>query len=245
MNNIVDVSIDFDYFCYEDLMWDWGHNEVNDIFKNYAWLARYIFAEKDLQEIITLGKADFHPCDVLSKLARKSIKNQAKSLIIGDSHALIEPVLTDSKADTLISLDAHIDYWPREGDEVTCANWMRFIKHKRIINVIPKFRTDKDYKYISENSKTRYLGGILHVSKERVINNIFICKSSAWTPPHMDKHFIEMVNEFKNKVPSDCYINIIGDVMKDRMEGHLMINISQEREKAQQVVKECRSKNAI
>ena len=249
MNNLLDLSIDFDYFCYEDPIWDWGHNEENDLFRKYAWIARYLYHQEDLQKIITLDEADFQPCDILERLSGYNIQNQAKTLTVVNSHALAGIVLANSSADTLLSFDAHIDYWPREGDLINCANWMRFVTYETILNVIPSFVSYKDYSHRPENSRSGHITqifGDISKYKEYKLNNIFVCKSSDWVPPHMDRYFIEMVQFLEENIPDNCSISIDEDNMIDRMDNRIFKDLDVNREKYQKIEKDLKDKyNAI
>ena len=195
----VHLSIDFDYFCYEDPAWDWGHQE-SPMFKTEIWAARYSTSHFDLTEEVTINKADFPPKFLPKLLQEKGLQFGKECIFtIADSHRLAKTALTP-KADALLSFDAHIDYYPIQeyGD---CSNWMRSVEkqYKHITNIIPKWSEEKDYLHRPRQGKMFYWADL--PQQEGEITRIFIAKSSAWTPPHMDRYFDELLVAFSEALP--------------------------------------------
>ena len=116
------LSVDFDFFIKENPIWDFGHNETNEIFMHAAWLARYLsidlYKETDIRRY-----ADFAPDALISKLRWLGFKLEKPSVIIADSHKFAFDVVKSMRDCRIFNFDAHHDCW-MDMSEINCANWL-------------------------------------------------------------------------------------------------------------------------
>lgn len=226
------VSVDFDYFVRELPIWDWGHMDENNkeayLYAKKIWYVRYITSEIDIiKETDPKTYADFEPIDLLSKFRELGLKfNDKTRLMIADSHADVYYFFKEMQSNVMIHIDAHHDMYD-DRDEITCENWLanltKIKENMEIYHVVPKW--EKEW-YPSAKSKEdmleRVSSAIRKEIKQRaiirhvffedlpkfdsVVEGIFFCRSGAWTPPHLDQEFIDMVKVFVVKtgiIPSN------------------------------------------
>lgn len=197
------VSIDFDYFIREKIIWDWGHNERPDVmglFSNAIWIARYSSPNIDVfKETEPKTYADFEPLDILKKLREKGLKFTSRTkMAIADSHEKAYEFFVNGnkkKPEIMLHIDAHHDMYS-QNDEVHCGNWMyHFTKQfpkTKVYYVYPKWALeeglfDKQLKPLIWTTFDK-----LPVFK-KTVDKLFVCRSSVWTPPHHDQTFEMMV----------------------------------------------------
>lgn len=226
---IVDISIDFDYFVRELPKWDLGHRE-EQVFIGPAWAARY--GSIDLhRETNPLVHADAAPHKFDEELNKHGLRfYHTRNVGIAESHKEASPfLLAHSKrvpADMLINFDAHHDCYadykrphnPKEHD-LSCENWLQLYMDARpttrVVWVKPKWNTPLN----SEGQINRTKLGRSRPSKEGrridevtllrdlnvqfgTVRNVFLCRSGAWVPPHLDPMFMLLVRLFSRRVKS-------------------------------------------
>jgi hypothetical protein len=214
---IIDLSIDFDFFVREDLRWDWGHHEAAEDSENWwslnAWMARYctssfnIFDETDPRK-----HADVPPTQKFFIVASQSkgllFGNKAnmwkRRLGIAESHVHAFRFFRESStpADMVVNIDAHHDVYTNADESLSCENWVSHLHQEwpttQFVQVYPKW-VDIDTQWDDEYAAT--IAVPLQVSTWKnfvapfgaIVRDIFICRSGAWTPPHLDQQFIELV----------------------------------------------------
>lgn len=215
---IADLSIDFDFFVREKRGWGWEHREGSE-FEQEAWLGRYLSALFNVyDETDPVKWADFEPKRLIQNLTRKGIRltddpyMRARVLGVADSHVHAHRFFTEhaKKApDMLINIDAHHDVYTLADKPLSCENWISHLsrtwKGLRSLWMGPKWQGHAQ-QYIRTDIETAGIN-IVPVRwdewsgfKSRVIQvrNIFVCRSSAWTPPHHDPAFEGMVNDLSN-----------------------------------------------
>jgi hypothetical protein len=204
-----DLSIDFDFFSREELIWDWGHGEREDnLFAHFAWQARYASSAFDLYEATDPKKyADFLPFDIIPNLVKKGLKfDDIKKIGVAESHKEAFRFFSRAKApDYLINIDAHHDIYTDCKTPLHCGNWVshlhrRWQDNTKWIQIYPKWKALDEEGVEESVQKT---GVPIHAYRfndwnpEPVqVRSIFICRSGAWVPPHMDGYFIDMVRTF-------------------------------------------------
>lgn len=207
---VVDLSLDFDFFIREKMIWDWGHGEgeaMGEIFRHVIWEHRYgsrlnVFEETDIGTY-----ADFDPCTVLGQLASRNLRTgnarSRKTVGVADSHLRAHDFFNDVWARDrppamLLQLDAHHDSW-QSTKKMHCGNWLSALMEQhpgvRYRQAYPKWKDPRD------DGPPNVPAGVdfdmQHWSEFKSepmrLRHIFFCLSSAWVPPHHDAKFIEVV----------------------------------------------------
>ena len=201
------LSIDFDYFVREKIIWDWGHSENYErlnLFGNLIWPIRYgsvdIFKETDPKTY-----ADFQPIEILQRLRDKGlhINNQTK-LGIAESHEKAYPFFANGgNPHLLIHLDAHHDLYSK--GTLNCGNWLYHLAKKyhqlKVLFVHPNWALDEHLSSAEKDISKDILKevNIKYITYDQLpvlnqdIDKIFVCRSGVWVPPHFDRVFENMV----------------------------------------------------
>jgi hypothetical protein len=193
------LSIDFDFFSAEDPTWDFGHTENSAMYQSSAiWAMRYLHI--DLEKEASIDKADFYPLDILKELKKKNLNLMDTAHVgLADSHKyaldFFSPNL--SEIDLIVNIDAHHDCWPYEnGEKIDCGNWLTAIG-KKTTWVYPKWKDpmiDVD-PAININAVT---WKDFKIEEPNNVVSIFVCRSSAWVPPHFDNLYARFVEKFSD-----------------------------------------------
>jgi hypothetical protein len=236
---IIDISIDFDYFVRELIEWDWGHGEGIRMFLTEIWPIRY--RQIDLwRECNPVVYADVMPDEFGAQLSDQGLSLQRmRHLGYAESHKWALPFLLDKSskvpADVMINFDAHHDCYTdfravmpdSEAAKPSCENWVQHYLDVRpstkVMWVVPKWRIDaigNDMRKVERCRKspiTKRKPEVttldkLSFNRDRV-RNVFICRSGAWVPPHLDPLFILLLRSFGNRVGKVSYL---GDRIVDR-----------------------------
>ena len=190
---MIGLSIDVDYFSYENLLWDWGHTESNPIYTTSAiWMIRHQY--QDLFEECDVKHADIHPASLFNRLIEDGFSFSRKTKIgCGWSHRYAYDFFKPYKLDRIINIDAHHDMWER--DVIDCGSWGYHLQKETGVKfkwVCPKhIYKDLDlddilkYQAISINEIRAFAGKV---------GAIYICQSPVWLPPFNDEwyHFLIM-----------------------------------------------------
>ncbi len=201
------LSIDFDYFIREKIIWDWGHSEDQErlsMFSNVIWPIRYgsidIFKETNPKTY-----ADFQPLEILKKLYNKGLNiNHQTKLGIAESHEKAYPFFANGgNPHLLIHFDAHHDLYSK--GKLNCGNWVYHMAKKypnlKVLFVYPKWAKNEHLSNAEKDISKEILKDVdikyityeqLHVINQN-INKIFICRSGVWTPVHFDPTFEMMI----------------------------------------------------
>ncbi len=201
------LDIDFDYFVDEKLFHDFSYSE-SKFFMESIWDIRFIttYSNPFGRGTVDLTK-EFTLNDDALREVLDFIKNcyEIDSWAVSDSHLFAYKYILDeaisSILDGLIHIDRHNDYNILE-DRIHAGNWLRYIKHNLPglpIYWIPQSKKDKLYvdkeeiKGIMKIKNRKYLKSL----NPDDINSIFLCKSSAWTPPWLDSAFFSFYGELE------------------------------------------------
>jgi|GEM_PF-4903146 len=201
------LSIDFDYFVREKIIWDWGHSETHErlnMFSNIIWPIRYgsvdIFKETDPKTY-----ADFQPIEILKQLREKGLRitHQTK-LGVAESHEKAFPFFANGGTPhLLIHFDAHHDLYSKGA--LNCGNWVYHLAKKypnlKVLFVHPKWAMNEHLSSAKEDISKDILKevDIKYITYDKLpvinqnIDKIFICRSGVWVPPHFDPIFETMV----------------------------------------------------
>lgn len=205
---IIDLSIDFDYFVREPRHWDFGHAEVEPFIRK-VWPARY--AQYDLwRETNPEVYADVPPLAFTAELKERGVRfHRSRNLGIADSHRFALPFLLKKSerapADHLLHFDAHHDCYG--GDRVTCENWLSHYMDQRtetkVTWVQPQWLEGKsDHDDLPSPLRGRHIDFVTELKElqlQGMVRNVFLCRSSAWTPPHLDPLFGMLVTDLLNR----------------------------------------------
>jgi len=211
------ISVDFDFFIYEDPSWDWGHSDALAHIDDLLWNARY--QERDLHtETSILRHADFIPSRLVMRLQRLGfdLSYRPDRLVgVADSHGYIIPFIANGRlkrasepvVDLVVNIDAHHDCWTFNG-RVECDSWMTLLRHEwprtRFVHLYPQWKSpeldgpaQRDATRLNEASPHNL--DITTFAKwpgprqPFDVTHVFVCRSSPWVPPHHDPDFLELV----------------------------------------------------
>lgn len=194
----IGISIDFDFFVREDDEWGFGHNEKD---RTGIWTSRYLHVDLH-RECDPKKYADFKPEDLLEKFKEKGIliPNDVP-LGIADSHLRALKWFENDNLDLIINFDAHHDCWviPMGGPD--CGSWLTALPFDAIC-VYPKW---KDISIDPDPAKKNVK--LLHwenfeMNEPNIVTKIFLCRSGAWVPPHLDDLFGDLIHNLSiNTLP--------------------------------------------
>lgn len=190
------LSIDFDYFVNPTTLqrvryFPDGGQEMSDTLNAIVWAGAYARSK-----IITKKADDETNSLVNVELLKKPLQTIHNIIIaqgnirymVADSHSHAYDFIRenwDRSTTELYNIDSHHDTYD-VGEEVNCGNWLRRLMEKGVVdtaywvNQPDSELADNLTKVIpfSELPKTGY-------------DLVYICRSSWWTPPHMDEAFIK------------------------------------------------------
>lgn len=192
------LSIDFDYFqkvTKQQLSLYPDGVDINTELSEIVWGNRYTDSHYSLFEI---GINAYE-----LKLLKKIICNQNESahVMIVNSHRhiydFIHNLISDDDNLSIVNVDMHHDFF-NENPEIDCGNWIGFllneqqklgktVRLKWVANPVGL----KAYGFTDEETQcviNTSLNDITHESFDAV----FLCRSDAWTPPHLDSYFTEL-----------------------------------------------------
>lgn len=197
------LSIDWDYFqdvtkkqiCnYPDGMETLG--ELN----NLVWAVRY----SDMYP-------DFNPYDV--KINDKLfddmiaiIKNQKKGIParIAESHMqcyhFVRYEFNPGDPIELYNIDMHHDLF-NDNKDLDCGNWILHLMkpYEVYLSWFNRSVSLDAYKLPKKHKNIRMYTDSLDEIRNMQFDGIFLCKSGAWIPPHLDLSFITMANAIADK----------------------------------------------
>lgn len=197
------ISLDFDFFVREDPMWDWGHNENQPLFLLTLWGVRY--TEKNLyEECNPAAHANFMPEDAIIRLIDMGFTFKKKPLLyVAESHKDIYEVMRGLKRSEVYHFDAHHDLYDDGDRDLNCGNWGRKAIEQGLVEkyiwVAPDWGKEFDMMDLEDIGQKEIKGYYYNEflkerkkSKPIDIDAIFVCRSGAWVPPHLDGDFLKM-----------------------------------------------------
>ena len=241
-NKPILLSIDLDFFSYEDFMWDWGHSESMCL--EVLWAIRMISTRQsgvDLLHETRLERADFHPLKTIEVIREAGWQVSDRcQLTVSDSHMYaFDPFHSVANA-RIVNIDAHHDlgYGDRstmkrrwKNQRLQCEDWLWFLLQMNPLSdavvVYPSWKPNGDWG--SDNHwdgtsvgrrvwGTTYSPDVMRALAGEVVG-IHIARSGAWLPPWHDPVLPGMVWEMMGSTPIKLdSIQVLGDVdpMKPR-----------------------------
>lgn len=204
------LSVDWDYFsdCTDEerltLFPDGGNEEIGLGVSLQIWNFCYvnsIFRKKlnpNAKELLDIKVRE----EEFSFLLECIQNNRRDDCIINlaDSHAdiydfLMEfPRCQEDKVLNIYNIDHHSDCY-NIGNELNCGNWVNKLDEHGFINKYTWIYDDK--KESIKNLSCEYkISKKLKLIKGIKWDYIFICRSSIWSPPHLDIHFNKLYTFF-------------------------------------------------
>lgn len=186
------LTVDWDYFVPEDPLYDLGHSE-SLAFLDMMWRSRFGLMDK-----ITTNGAEKGFWKALGTFGKGTALTY-----VSDSHMYAYGLL--SGIDHVLIVDAHHDCWHEdslgvEKDEgrVYCHNWLRVWlskSRKRSATWLVPAWSDGRFS-LPEDMKGR-VEVIRSIEKwgDKPIDRVHVCRSGCWTPPWLDRKFIEFVED--------------------------------------------------
>lgn len=195
------LSIDWDYFIYTkgDA---WGSCIENNRSLKDLWYKRYIQGKtlgRDIQKSFKLS-SDW---DTFWEEIKKHFQ-YAKNVkaYVSDSHALSYNIAKENNCRLVYLFDSHADLGygglSSLNFEVNCSNWLgkllkdKLIKEAKIIYSPYTSEKPEHFKPINSIYNIGYCD-FDDLDKSIKVSAIHICRSGAWTPPWLDKKFIQFV----------------------------------------------------
>jgi hypothetical protein len=215
------LSIDFDFFSYEDPLWDWGHSEAPLFQEELVWTFRILGGTSvgiDFVKETSLEKADVHPLKVFETLQDLgwTIDEDCK-LTISDSHVYAAPAFLSLPDCRIVNLDAHHDLgyldtkkmkscW--KSQRCRCDDWLWFLlKVNPQFEAVQVYPSWKDHTYdwpddphwVGTSIEKRVC--LAQYSQEMMkalagnVVAIHIARSSAWVPPWHDHVVVALLDQ--------------------------------------------------
>lgn len=211
------LSIDWDFFVDATMTQrlvmfpDGGNESLGTTFSNYIWDTLYRNPELQTIKVSTDYKKLLKICE-----------EYYGQCLITDSHKHIFDLIMDNTTFNeefeVYNIDFHHDmYNYRTGKEkINCGNWGSILKNEDRPNM--KFfwikREDSDTRVIGDvevDAKLITMGQLTHKFNSKSFSGfdfLFMCRSSVWSPPHLDKYFVKVVEELMNHCPVSYEIGI-------------------------------------
>lgn len=199
MNNTLNVlSIDWDYFIDADsyqrcmLFPDCPNSEYTNFIQTIIWASRY--SNNKLAKIGVNHSAIDEIAEVIS-----NSKLDPNRVVVYKDHTqcyyFIEKLMEELNCKDLnvTNIDFHHDVYKDYMDEIDCGNWLL-----HLINQYPEGNYTWVYNSGSDrrDPEVQVFSNIVY-SFDNVFNQewdaIYICKSTMWSPPHLDKEFINFL----------------------------------------------------
>lgn len=193
------LSIDYDYFqkISMDMIYSYPDGiettcELNEI----IWAAHYA-DHKELKHI----KINHEEIAALSELLQK--QDKTCPILITQSHKDIYDFIlkqATTNAISITNIDMHHDL-SNNNNQLDCGNWIGMlqkthtIKLDWVVNPIsmdifcPVSENDEDFRLIRS-----FVIPTINQILDKKYDIVFLCRSDTWSPPHLDKYFIDIIN---------------------------------------------------
>lgn len=195
------LSIDWDYFIDADisqryqLFPDTPSEKYSEKLQNIIWTSRY--SDKELINIPVNHAA-------LNQL-ENFLLNSPNEIYLAETHTLcyylIKKIKEHYQSLILTNIDHHHDvYYSSYKKEIQCGNWLY-----HIIKENPKGQytwvKNPDSEIFNKNKLTKKLkvSTDLETILKQEYDIVFFCQSAMWTPPHLDKYYLDIFDRIKHK----------------------------------------------
>ena len=222
------LSIDFDYFqkvTKRHLLEYPDGIDTPTLMSEIIWASHYATAGDILNEI-TLLKEEYNYLVGLLQSQPSDIP-----VMITNSHVKIydfinNHILPDERLN-IVNIDFHHDII-NENEHLDCGNWIGYIINKRkeenkktkftwIPNPISLEIFGIENLFKENNLESTICNSISDIS-DKIFDAVFLCRSDAWTVPHLDIHFSELcqiINEHYSNVDIEKFIHKPRTAYKD------------------------------
>lgn len=201
------LSIDWDYFfdCTMedrlDMFPDGADENISGVIQNVVWSTHYNSYDK----LVDVGVSE-----VLLEHLKIFISNTCDSNTKGmyfDSHKHLYEAIMQNTAPSdsveVINIDFHHDAYSGGLDDVDCGNWVNCLGEKRALKYkwVKRWDSDLDMLNASKAIKTMTITSLDKIIKSCQayhFDMIYLCRSSPWSPPHLDgelKEFYDYINK--------------------------------------------------
>jgi len=201
------LSIDWDYFINAtmdekvDMFPDAGTERFSIDLSNFIWASRYsnaiLHKKRDSKNKLLTDFSVISDYQKLRKFLRNlSFKNPYTPIIIAESHYVMYPLVHENFEENdveIVNVDFHHDLY-KSTTEVNCGNWLSTLKEEGIVTKITWIkREDSDINDEYDNKTDVFISDSFDSILYEDYDIIFICRSNAWSPPHIDKKFISLI----------------------------------------------------
>ena len=224
------LSVDWDYFINasslerENYFPD-GREYEEDSICDFIWSTKYSFpaSVRQCETDLKMGKyssllnieVDHNKLRELRSLIDEIILHHSSDpefyVRITESHLdafyFVDSLTKPEETFKVVNIDYHHDLYAYD-DTLNCGNWVKKLKEAHP-NMIYEWVSRNDSETIVEDLPEGFEYTVTEswdsVLSKEFINNcagIFICRSSMWSPPHLDPHLVRLVNRIKSKYPS-------------------------------------------
>lgn len=209
------LSIDWDYFIdcsiaeRHSLFPDGGNENISLDLSNIIWYTRYSetiakknygLVARNIQDISVLeDDFDFIKNNITQNMSYFTV------IQFADSHSAIynflKQYISDDDSLDIYNIDHHCDYY-NIGNSLNCGNWINKLDADNNIDSLT-WIANKDSDLKVDNSSLNCTVSICTDLKKSLPADIewdfiFICRSSVWSPPHLDKRFNEFYTLLSN-----------------------------------------------
>jgi hypothetical protein len=230
------LSVDWDYFVdatrsQRGWIFPDGRDNLNPWLQNFLWAGKYAYEGSRVESVGIDKQAVECMENVLTKNTKKSTP-----VAIAESHESLYYFLKDINAIKyrIYNVDFHHDIYPVKGC-VNCGNWFRFlIDEHRVEKSVWIKRADSEGEKSDDGEDT--MARTLDMETEDLsiladvkFDVIFICKSSPWSPPHLDGYFYRMA---LSCVLRSDHVATYGaeDVLESRYDDNFLELVGQQRD---------------
>lgn len=188
------LSIDFDYFVNatsrQRTLFPDGGFEYSQEVNRIVWVMTYAGPVNRWAGKLSSVSVFEEPLGIVQDIL---LHHLTKDFMIADSHVhayqFIKDHLAPGETAEVYNVDFHHDTYP--GTELHCGNWLRLLIEEGTVR-------QKDAYWVNqgEDSDAEYnMAQIIPLEKlpAEGYDLIFICRSSWWTPPHLDEYFIRFL----------------------------------------------------
>lgn len=223
MSKPILLSLDADFWSFEDPMWDWTHSER--LAMEWLWQIRFqscLAVGTDLVHETRLERADFHPLKTISVLRETGWQfSKHCQVTVSDSHMYAFPAFGSLTNARIVNFDAHHDlgYADRrtmqkrwKSEQLQCEDWLWFLLKRRVrmdaVTVFPTWKPDGDlpshphWKGTSIEKRVQFRMYSEDVLRELAgeVTHIHIARSGSWLPPWHDSIIPGMVLGMKDEL---------------------------------------------
>ena len=201
------LSIDWDYLVKATMderlkmFPDGGNEKLPEIISNMIWSVRYT----SYPQLKDIG-VDTDAMGILNEFISKNCFDSP--VVVSDSHrdiwnAILRYKSKDSPID-VINVDFHHDMYVNDIGHVDCGNWVNCLFETKTQYSRKLKNKDNHYYWIAREDSDDYLTEecqrLNYMVKKDInflknlddfeCNLLFICRSSIWSPPHLDEEFM-------------------------------------------------------